>query len=65
MRDIIETFEDFATTDFSLDDNTEEESEEITKDTSKRIDTNDMGVLLALFLALGCDVDLPLAKDLY
>ena len=30
-----------------------------------RIETTDMGVLLALFLALGCDAELPVAKDIY
>lgn len=30
-----------------------------------RIETTDMGVLLGLFLALGCDAELPVAKDLY
>ena len=64
MRDIIETFEDFATTDFALDDNNNTEDDDDTS-SQKRIETTDMGVLLALFLALGCDVDLPLAKDLY
>ena len=79
LSEIKATFEEFADADFEDSDEEDEDEEgeerkehdiiEKLKKThitnKERLETTDFGILLGMFLALGCDVELPSAKELY